>query len=87
MTIISSGHKNEIQFFRNHLPCPWILKKIRRKKLFNPPDIVILSVLATCAYEYIIRSLASATALFKIVYRTFDLSAVSISTAVFYQFR
>ena len=21
MTIISSGHKNEIQFFRNHLPC------------------------------------------------------------------
>ena len=26
MNIISSDHKNEIQFFRNHLLCPWILK-------------------------------------------------------------
>ena len=30
MTIISSDHKNVIQFFRNHLPCPRILKMIRR---------------------------------------------------------
>ena len=37
MTIISSDHTNEIQFFRNHLPCPWRLKKIRRNKWFNPP--------------------------------------------------
>ena len=34
MTIISSDHKNEIQFFKNDLPCPWILKMIRRKKWF-----------------------------------------------------
>ena len=33
MTIISSDHKNEIQFVRNHLPCPCILKMIRRNKL------------------------------------------------------
>ena len=26
MTIISSDHRKEMQFFRNHLPCPWILK-------------------------------------------------------------
>ena len=37
MTTISSVHKNEIQFFRNHLPCPWILIMIRRNKWFNPP--------------------------------------------------
>ena len=36
MTIISSDHENEIQFFRNHLPCPRILKMIRRNKWFNP---------------------------------------------------
>ena len=24
--MISSDHKNDIQFFINHLPCPWILK-------------------------------------------------------------
>ena len=35
--IISSDHKNAIQFFINHLPCPWIWKMIRRNKLFNPP--------------------------------------------------
>ena len=38
MTIISSDHQNEIQFIRNHLPCPWLLKMIRRNILFNPPD-------------------------------------------------
>ena len=38
MTIISSYHKSEIQFFRNHTPCPRILKLIRRNKWFNPPD-------------------------------------------------
>ena len=32
MTIISSDHENEIQFFRNHLSCPRILKMIRRNK-------------------------------------------------------
>ena len=32
-----SDHENEIQFFRNHLLCPRILKMIRRNKLFNPP--------------------------------------------------
>ena len=40
MTIISSDHKNKIQFFRNHLLCPWILKMIRRNKLLNPPDYI-----------------------------------------------
>ena len=39
MTIISSEHKNKIQFFRNILPCPWILKMVRRNKRFNSPDI------------------------------------------------
>jgi len=39
MTIISSDHKNVIQFFKNHLPCPWILKIICRIKWFNPPGI------------------------------------------------
>ena len=38
MTIISSYHKSEIQFFRNHIPFPRILKLIRRNKLSNPPD-------------------------------------------------
>ena len=37
MTIISSDHRNEIQYFRNHLTCPWILKIILRNKWFNPP--------------------------------------------------
>ena len=37
MTIISSYHKSEIQFFRNHIPCPKIMKLIRRNKWFNPP--------------------------------------------------
>jgi len=46
MTTISSDHKNEIQSFRNHLPCPWILKLIRRNKLFKPPEYlcVVFSV-------------------------------------------
>ena len=39
MTKISSDHENEIQFFRNHLPCPKILKIIRQNKCFNPPVI------------------------------------------------
>ena len=38
MTIISSDHDNEIQFFRNNLPCQLILKMIRFNKWFNPPD-------------------------------------------------
>ena len=29
MTIISLDHENEIQFFRNILPCPRILKMIQ----------------------------------------------------------
>ena len=29
MAIISSDHKSEIQFFRDHLLCPWILKMIQ----------------------------------------------------------
>ena len=29
MTIISSDHENEIQFFRYHIPCPRILKMIQ----------------------------------------------------------
>ena len=37
MTIISSDHENEMQYFRNHLPCPRLLKMIRRIRLFNPP--------------------------------------------------
>jgi hypothetical protein len=41
MTIISSDHENEIQFFRNHIPCPRILKLIRRNKWFNPPVYVL----------------------------------------------
>ena len=36
MTIICSDHKYEMQFFRNHLPCPWILKMIRRNKCSTP---------------------------------------------------
>ena len=40
MTIISSDHENEIQFFRNHIPCPRILKLICRNKWFNPPEYV-----------------------------------------------
>ena len=36
---------NEIQFFRNHLPCLRILKMIRRNKWFNPPDYRILKVI------------------------------------------
>ena len=39
MTITTSGHKNEIRFFRYHLPCPWILKIFRRNKWFNLTDI------------------------------------------------
>ena len=38
----SSDHKNEIQFFKNHLPCPWILKMIHWNKWFNPPGIIFL---------------------------------------------
>ena len=38
MTIISSDHENEIEFFRNHLRCPRILKMNCRNKWFNPPD-------------------------------------------------
>ena len=38
MTIISSYHENEIQFFRNHIHCSRILKLISRNKWFNPPD-------------------------------------------------
>jgi len=41
MTIISD-HKNEIQFFRNHLPCPWILKMIRQDKRFNLPVYIFM---------------------------------------------
>ena len=37
VTIISSDNEKEIPFFRNHLPCPRILKTIRRNKWFNPP--------------------------------------------------
>ena len=37
MTMISSYHKSEIQFFRNHIPCPRILKMICRNEWFNPP--------------------------------------------------
>ena len=45
MTIISSYHKIEIQFFRNHISCPRILKLIRRNKWFNPPaKMLILNI-------------------------------------------
>ena len=36
MTIISSDQDNGIKFFRNYLPCPRMLKMIRRNKWFNP---------------------------------------------------
>ena len=29
---VASGNKTEIQVFRNHIPCPRILKLIRRNK-------------------------------------------------------
>ena len=32
ISIISSDHKIGIQFFRNHLPCPWLLKMVQRNK-------------------------------------------------------
>jgi hypothetical protein len=35
---VASGNKTEIQVFRNHIPCPRILKLIRRNKCINPPD-------------------------------------------------
>ena len=31
-TKVASGNKTEIQVFRNHIPCPRILKLIRRNK-------------------------------------------------------
>ena len=31
-TKVPSGNKTEIQVFRNHIPCPRILKLIRRNK-------------------------------------------------------
>ena len=31
-TKVASGNKTEIQLFRNHIPCPRILKLIRRNK-------------------------------------------------------
>ena len=41
MTIISSDHEKEIQFFRNQLPSPRILKMIAE---INPPDYTILYI-------------------------------------------
>ena len=37
-TKVASGNKTDIQVFRNHIPCPRILKLIRQNKWFNPPD-------------------------------------------------
>ena len=47
MTIIFSDHKNEIQFFRNHLPCHWILKMIRAEVNDSTPLIKRMGYMAT----------------------------------------
>ena len=31
-TKVASGNKSELQVFRNHIPCPRIMKLIRRNK-------------------------------------------------------
>ena len=47
MTKISSDHKNEIQFFRNHLPRPWILKINESTPLCM--EVLVLSSICSCA--------------------------------------
>ena len=37
---VASGNKTEIKVFRNHIPCPRILKLIRRNEWFNSPENV-----------------------------------------------
>ena len=53
MTIISSDHKNEIQFFKNDLPCPWILKMIRRKKWFLSLYLRVYSIMSIMINELV----------------------------------
>ena len=47
-TKVASGNKTEIQVLRNHIPCPRILKLIRRNKRFNPPVYIGLAVMYIC---------------------------------------
>ena len=41
---VASDNKTEIQVLRNHIPCPRILKLIRRNKRLIPLSIIMLSV-------------------------------------------
>ena len=51
-TKVASGNKIEIQVLRNHIPCPRILKLIRRNKRFNPPELVeFLYALPTVSFS------------------------------------